>query len=215
MRLASIALISVTLTVLATVLLANVVLFFSPEIPGSGGPYYAFIQGTPGTLVFHTDEWAAIPFERSTSCVPRDFNLLAFFDAPRAFDCALTVEGFEIWKQSPETDDGPIHVQSHGKGTVPIWFVPWATLQAAIADNYLTMEELERLPGLLKGTASYYKETTWPGEGKAGPPCKAVAGCPKSHTEISAHGSLPEGRAFQFQAEENDWTLRRIEIRFM
>ena len=212
MRLASIALISLTLTVLATVLLANVVVFFGG--PGSGGPYYAFIQGAPGTLVFHTDEWAAIPFERSTSCVPPDFNLLAFFDAPRAFYCDLTVEGFEIYKESPETGGEPIHVQSNGKGTVPIWFVPWATLQVAIADNYLNIQELESLPGLVKGTAYYYKDTSWPGVGKAGPPCNAVSGCPKSHTEISAHGSLQDGRSFLFQAEENDWTLRRTEISF-
>jgi len=209
MKRVSIALACVSL--LATVLLANVVLFFPP---GPGVPYYAFIQGEPGALVLHDDAWAAIPFWRSPSCVPRDFNLLAFFDFPRAFDCALTVEGFEIWKQGPETDGGPIHVQTHGKGTVPIWFVPWPTLQGALADNVLTMVELEGLPGLLKGTASYYKDTAWPGEGKAGLPCNAGAGCPKSHTEVSAHGSLEDGRSFQFQAEENDWTLRRIEIRF-
>ncbi len=212
MRLASLALISLTLTVLATVLLANVVVFFGG--PGSGGPYYAFIQGEPGTLVFHDDAWAAIPFERSPDCVPRDFNLLVYFDYPRAYECALTVEGFEIWKQSPETEDGPIHVQSNGKGTVPVWFVPWPTLQGALADNMRTMVELEGLPGLLKGTAAYYKELSWPGVGKAGPRCNTVAGCPKSHTEISAHGSLPDGRSFRLQAEENDWTLRRIEISF-
>ncbi len=51
MRLASIALISLTLTVLATVLLANVVLFFPP---GPGGPYYASSRASREPSCFTT-----------------------------------------------------------------------------------------------------------------------------------------------------------------
>src|SRR5262245_63828673 len=31
--------------------------------------------------VLHNEEWAAIPFFRPPQCVPRDFNLLDYFDA--------------------------------------------------------------------------------------------------------------------------------------
>lgn len=49
----------------------------------------------------------------------------------------MTVEQFTIWKNGPETDPGPIHARSLGLGAVPVWFVAWPELEAAIADGGL------------------------------------------------------------------------------
>jgi len=72
-------------------------------------PAYAQIGSDPviGDFILHDEKWAAIPFYRGPACVPEDFNLLTFFDAPRVFECPLTVAGFEIWP-------------GHGPATQPI-----------------------------------------------------------------------------------------------
>jgi len=88
-------------------------------------PAYARIEMVDGaSLVHHTNNWAAIPFFREPRCVPEGFNLLDFFDDPGAFDCRLTFEGFEIWRNGPRTDDpAPIQTESFGLGSVPVWIV--------------------------------------------------------------------------------------------
>jgi hypothetical protein len=70
-----------------------------PGIPG-----YAQISHTElfGEEIYHTEDWAAIPFYRNPGCVPSDFNLMEMMDPPRCFDCPLTVEGFEIWPVPPD-----------------------------------------------------------------------------------------------------------------
>lgn len=139
----------------------------------------------------HTDEWAAIVFYRDPECVPADFNLLDLMDFPRAFDCRLTVSGFEVWDNGPGIDGGPRHAYSSGHG-VPVWFVPWSILQAALADDVLTMTELESLVPL-KGSATTFHEVIHP----LVPP-GTTGGAKVPHLTITAFGVLPDGRSFQF-----------------
>lgn len=49
----------------------------------------------------------------------------------------------------------------HGLGAVPVWFVSWPEMQAALADDVLTV--LLSLPSLRIGSASFFKETQHPG----------------------------------------------------
>ncbi len=158
------------------------------EIPeqGPGVPAYARIQQGG---VIQDGTWAAIVFYRVPECVPPDFNLLSFLDAPRAFGCALTVRGFEIWKNGPpplSADQGPIQSESRGLGAVPVWFVKWTELQTAIADGILTVSEMRTLPSLRIGTASFYQESFRP-----------LGVAQHSSIEIVAHGLLSTGTAFQ------------------
>jgi hypothetical protein len=181
--------------------MANVVLFFPGALgEPSGVPAYARIERAPYDrlpLVHHDKDWAAIPFYRAPACIPAAFNLLEFFDPPTAFNCPMTVEGFEIWKNGPWAGDlSPIQVVSHGAGNVPVWFVRWEVLRAALQDDSLTIGELRGL-NPLKGTASYFKETLHPGEGPSGGSAK------NTKTQIVARGLLEDGRTFDFQSEEN------------
>jgi len=149
------------------------------EVPteGPGLPAYARI----GPDAVHTDEWAAIPFYRDPSCVPADFNLLSFIDAPRAFSCPLTVEGFEVWENGPGIDRAPLHAVTREADAVPVWFVSWPELQAAMADGRLTITELAALPSLVVGSADQYQEVLHPNE----------------MIHLNATGTLSDGRAFQ------------------
>src|SRR5687768_14188345 len=71
---------------------------------GGDVPFYARIStiGEPDQ-VFHDDQWAVIVFYRPPSCVPKNVNLLAFFDfpgpsGPGAFACnPPTTAGFNLW----------------------------------------------------------------------------------------------------------------------
>jgi hypothetical protein len=91
------------------------------------------LDGRP--FVFTDGQWVAIPFWRNPACVPPDFNLLNLFDPPpRPFNCPLTVDGFAIWKNGPAIDPGPELAHFRGLGSVPVWFVRWSDLQAAVAD---------------------------------------------------------------------------------
>jgi hypothetical protein len=121
--------------------------------------------------------------------MPEDFNLLDFFDIPGAFGCTPpTTDGFSIWKHGPGIDAAPLLVELHGLGAVPVWFVRWPALQAAIADDTLTIGELVSLQPLV-GSATAYQETLRPtGEVKV------------STIEFSARGSLVDGRSFQFES---------------
>jgi hypothetical protein len=183
---------------------ANVLLRFSPAL-GGGVPAYARIERVDGHVLVHNDgQWAAISFFRQPSCVPEDFNLLDFFDAPRAFECELTMEGFEIWRNGPSAGDiSPIQTVSFGLGAVPIWFVRVDELEGALADDVLTMAELEGCATLRKGLATYFKETLHP-----------LGGAQQTKTEVVARGSLASGEAFLFQAEETHVELKHVLIRF-
>jgi hypothetical protein len=183
---------------------ANVLLQFSPAL-GGGLPAYARIEMVDGRVFAHNDGvWAAITFYRGPSCVPADFNLLDFFDAPRAFGCELTVEGFEIWRNGPWAGDaGPIQTVSYGLGAVPIWFVRVSELEDALDDGVLTVGELEHCASLQQGAASFFKETLHP------------AGIARqTNLQLVARGALPSGGTFFFQAEETHFRLKHVVIQF-
>lgn len=163
---------------------AQVLLRVPADTPGP--PAYTRTDLHDGAFPYHTDEWAAIVFYRSPDCVPDGFNLLTFFDLPGAFACDLTIAGFELWGNGPGIDLAPQHTVSYGVA-VPIWFVPWPALEAAIADNVLTMPELESL-GPRKGTATTFHELLHPSGGPAKVP----------HLMITAQGLLLDGGSFQF-----------------
>lgn len=185
----------------AEIAAGSVRLLLPEEDPG--GPYYARIEFG---LVHHTDEWAAIVFYRDPACVPAKFNLLRFFDpnVPRALACSLTVEGFEVWKNGPPpVDMAPIQSKLTGLGAVPVWFVSWPELQGALADNVLTKEELLAMSSLQMGSAVFFKEVLHPD-----------GGAQQSSLAIVAQGTLPDGRAFSYEAVEAAGELQLVRIEF-
>lgn len=170
------------------------------RLEATGGPFYARLESY---LIHNDGEWAAIAFYRSPACVPIDFNLLAFFD-PAALDCPSFVAGFEIWKNGPSAgDQSPIQSELKATSPMPIWFVSWTELQAAIADDVLTIEELAALPSLLVGTATSFTETLHPSQAAQ-----------QTKTTIVASGFLEDGRNFTYQATETHDTLRHVKIEF-
>lgn len=177
---------------------ANVRVAFPADAPGP--PYYARLSsaGAP-----QTDEWAAIVFYRDPSCVPPTFNLLAFFDAPRALGCELTVEGFEIWRNGPGIDPAPIVVNSRGLGEVPVWFVAVSELEAASADGVLTIAELAALPSLQQGHADRFHEVLHPSQAAR-----------NSKLTITAAGVLSDGRRFALQVSASREVVRNVRISF-
>jgi hypothetical protein len=116
----------------------------------------------------------AIPFYRDPACIPADFNLLQFFDLTpdpiyglRPFGCALSVEGFELWKNGPGLDAGPIHSRLRAIDAVEIWFVSWPALWLEVQDGQLTIGELGSMPSLRRGTATLFSERLHPYPAKA------------------------------------------------
>lgn len=171
------------LLLVAAVLLPAAPITYAKERTGGGGdaPFYARIERGE---YFHTDEWAVIIFYRPPVCVPDDFDLLDFFDFG-AFACVPpTTDGFTIWDGEPWVSN-PIQIELHGLGAVPVWFVAWPELEAAVADGVLTMAELEVMQSLVRGTADFYSETLHPYGGAQVPMINYVA-----------HGLLEDGRVF-------------------
>ncbi len=155
-------------------------------------PFYTRIESD---FAFHTEKWAVIVFYRPPACVPLDFNLSEFFDIPGAFSCGpTTTEGYAIWKNGPDIDSAPIQSNLFGLGAVPVWFVRWPELKSAIADKMLVMPDLEALPSLQKGYASFYHETLHP---------TSELGHP-SMIEFVARGNLEDGRTFDVKATSTD-----------
>jgi hypothetical protein len=171
-------------------------------------PYYARIaQGE----IYHDGEWAAIAFYRPPEGIRPDFNLLDFMDIPAAFDCNAPkpyLIGFGIFK-------GEVPIQSvlqlaPGQ-TMPVWFVRWSELEAAIQPidaeekGVLTIVELAGLPSRLIGKATFYTETLHP-----------FGAAQQTMISIVASGLLEDGRKFSYQAtgtkEEN--RLNRVKIQF-
>ncbi len=183
----SLALLLLLTTALSEPAHAQVRTWIPDEDPGP--PFYARVERSSvhTEIVPHTNEWAAVVFYRSPSCVPTTFNLMDLFDVPRAFSCDLTIDGFEIWKNGPPPIDmAPMQARLDGLGAVPVWFVSWPELQAAVADDYLTIMELESLSSLRKGTATFFRETLHPTGGAQNPKLM-----------INAHGILEDGQTFQ------------------
>ena len=146
---------------------------------------------------------AAIPFYRPPECVPLDFNLLDWIDASmEALDCPFLLSGFGIWPGTEPTGF-PITTQLRGDGAVPVWFVSWSELQAAMADGELTIVELASLPSLEIGTATSYEEQL-----HYQPPHPASFSC------IQAHGTMADGRSFSVRAIENALEWNHVHINF-
>jgi hypothetical protein len=178
---------------------------FPAEFPGV--PAYARIESlTP--QIFIVDGWAVIAFYRNPDCVRPDFNLLEFFDAPAAFGCALTVEGFALFE--PGVFPGaPKVAHLNGKGAVPFWFVPAEILLAALQDDVLTIAELKGLEGLVVGHATQFTEMLQPT-----PDPILGGGNPKEKLVQSASGTLQDGRHFQYHLTKQEGTVISIGLRF-
>lgn len=157
-------------------------------------PYYARLERDFEPV--HSDEWAAIVFYRQPGCVRPGFNLLDFIDIPAAFGCTVTVEGFAIFKDPFPAR--PIQVNLQGLGAVPIWFVSWPELQAAMADGVVRIGDLQGTRSLVIGSASIFHETLHPGE-------KLV---------MTAQGMLADRRAFGLEVSYAGGALRHVSTAF-
>ena len=143
-------------------------------------PYYA-------RIVTGTGEWTPVIFYRPANCIPEDFNLLNFFDPPRAFACGpMTVDGFAIWETGPGLDPAPMQAHLRGLGAVPIWFVRTEDYLAAAEDGVVTIGELEALDPLM-GHARLFSQDQHPV-----PPSEK-----NSLLVINARGTLQDGRPFR------------------
>jgi hypothetical protein len=152
-----------------------------------GPPYYAlFGRG----IVPNDNGWTGIAFIRSPSCVRAGFNLLDQFDRPAALSCQLTVEGDEWWHSVSEPP--PFQMREYGLGAVPVYFVRLSELTAAIANDVLTISELQALPSLLIGSASYLLQVVH----NSNQPTN------HGHETLVSHGRLADGRTFEFRYNE-------------
>jgi hypothetical protein len=168
-------------------------------------PFYANISRD---FLPHTEEWAVVIFYRTPACVPADFNLLDFIDPPpRPFSCALQIQGHSNWRSLD--DPFPAEVLYHGTGAVPVWFVRWSELQAAVADDELTVGELAGLPSLLIGSASLFLESIR----------NSIPEQRGGNEVVVASGTLTDGHSFQvefteeFREGEHLFPQIRIEFR--
>jgi len=162
-----------------------IVQHFPGESPGA--PLYALL----GQGFVPTDgEWVGIVFTRSPDCVPTGFNLLQQFNPPAAWSCTLTVEGEVSWHEL--TDPFPYQERSRSLGAVPVYFVALSELQAAIADDNLTIGELQSLPSLLIGYASFLEHVVH----NTNQPTN------HGHETLVALGELENGQSFEFRYNE-------------
>lgn len=164
---------------------APIIRHFPGEHPGP--PYYALFDRA---FIPSDDGWAGIVFVRSPSCVRAGFNLLDWFDPPTAQGCALTVEGEGWWHDLSAPPAFQIHAR--GQGAVPIYFVRLSELQAAVADDLLTIGELESLPSLLIGEASFLEHIVH----NTNQPTN------HGHETLVSRGLLEDGRSFEFRYNE-------------
>ncbi len=137
---------------------------FPAGVSDGGFPGYAQLGYDPliqAVFIINDGEWAAIPFYRDPTCVPADFNLIVQADVPGAFSCASTVEGYlTIF----DNQGGGFHF--HAKGPVDgfplptVYFVKYAELQAVIQDGVLLIGELQSLPSLKTGRATFFQDNS-------------------------------------------------------
>jgi hypothetical protein len=210
----SMALIALTAGVVSLETSSHAAIRVSIPSQDPGPPFYASIARPPGGQIFQDGEWAAIPFLRDTTCAAYNTtsnsspNLLDGFD-PGAHDCKLAVHGFAIYNSG--LDPVPVYAWLMGDGAVPIWFVRWSELRAAIPDDELTVGELESLPSLLIGSASFFEYVNQIG-------VLRPQGEGNGKIEIASSGTLNDGRAFQFSVREMGVdqisTLRHVRIEF-
>ena len=142
-------------------------------------------------------QWAVISFARPISSIPADQDLLAFdFNA---FGQPMTMRGFALFEEFPGP---PTMSQARGDGAVPVWFMHVDELMGALADSALTLAELEALPSLKRGLASYYQEQNHYTNHRV------------SHLAAVASGTLEDGRTFRVNAVEVSLELMHVEIEF-
>ena len=153
--------------------------------------------------VFGAGEWSVVYFYRPVECVPRDFNLLLFFDVPRVFGCGpMTVDTFAVWETGPGQDPfGPRQGRARGLGAVPVWLVRTEDLRRATSDGVLTLAELQALDPLM-GTADFFTEVLHPGGAVENP-----------HLVVNARGTLEDGRSFTVHIAINFGNEHRDEHR--
>jgi hypothetical protein len=155
------------------------------DLPGT--PFYADLAR--GFFVVD-GEWAAISFYHPTSCIPAAFNLLDWLDfAAVGCETAITAK---FWWHDPNTDPFPFQESYDGLGAVPVYIVRWSELSAAIADDNLTIGELNALPSLLVGSASSYRVEVF----------NTNQGRRHGHSTLVSRGTLEDGRSFQFYYHE-------------
>ncbi len=186
------------LAVLVLLLLVTTTVSASVSTDDNGQvPFYARISRGE---IHNNGRWGVVVFYRQPSCIPTNFNLLDFFDFPDgsdlgAFDCQPpTTDNFSIWKNGPDVDFAPLRAKFTGLGAVPVWFARIEELEAAAADDVLTIGELAGLPSLIKGQAKFYREIIHPGESHP-----IVGGSIK----YNANGTLEGGRSFQVRVQSN------------
>jgi len=115
----------------------------------------------------------------------------ALFHASAIFpEDALTVEG-EAWWHDVSAPP-PFQTHERGLGAVPVYFVRWSELEGAIADDVLTIGELETLPSLLIGEASFLEHITH----NTNQPTN------HGHETLVSRGLLEDGRSFEFRYNE-------------
>jgi hypothetical protein len=182
----------VCLGVLASAAAVRADVIIKGFVPPAGPPFYTdtgrLEDGSP--YFFHDDQWAAFVFLRDPGCVPSNFNLLNQIDVPAAFGCPLTVDGHAILKEAG--DQVPVQVNMHGLGAVPVWFVRLSEIQAILAGNTLTVNQLLASPSLRKGLAYLYEEVDLPGVYRP-------QGEGNGSIEVTASGSLADGTSFQLE----------------
>ncbi|NJD30800.1 MAG: hypothetical protein FIB04_02810 [Gammaproteobacteria bacterium] len=130
-------------------------------------------------------------------------NFFDFANIPAIFGCTLTVHGLEIWKNGVASDTGPMQSKLFGNGAVPVWFVSVPDFNVAAADNKVTILELQSLPSLRKGYATFFEETLHP-----------AGAAVQTMLHISSSGWLEDGAAFQYEATEAGGQLTNVRIRF-
>lgn len=170
-----------------------------PSAEDPGGPFYARVDPIP-PHVFVDGPYAAIVFYRGPEGIPADFDLLGFFDVPGAFTVQSNVQGTNFWHGAPLVGS-PRMSHSRELGTVPVWFVPAEAVHARIAaGENLTIADLEAMDPV-KGAATHFREVLHP---HALPPEAGGGGHPVPKINLSARGSLEDGRRFMLTITSSD-----------
>jgi N-acetylneuraminic acid mutarotase len=99
----------------------------------------------------------AIVFMRDPACIPPEFNLLDTMDLPAAFECPFLLGGQEWWYEPLVDFPFKCVYVLDNDGSVPVYFVDLAELNSEIADDQLTLGELEAFSSLKVGQATYVK----------------------------------------------------------
>jgi hypothetical protein len=179
-----------------------------PSDQDPGVPFYARIEPAPPHVPMD-GAWAAVVFYRDPACIPADFNLVQFFDAPAAFACPVVMQGSSLWASGFGV--GSPRVTNQTGNAVPIWFVPADKMIAALADGHVTIGEIAAIAGRLTGIANQFKEVVHP---HPLPPAMGGGGHPNPGIVLSAQGSLEDGRTFQLQHNQGDTGRNMTRISF-